>query len=194
MSGTSRADIDVASEDINEFLEPLVPVSEVASSKLPVESIQPSRLEALSVVGAKRAKDSRGTISDHEQGIFGEFAVAKYFGIPNQIDKEIYENGDPGYDIVYRKKKIDVKTVGGSVNNPFLPVSTYGELHADYYVLVQQLNRSNYRIFGYAHRLQVLQSHTIKFTHRKLHSPDRFDNEVYSVEQDRLIPIGRIDR
>lgn len=182
------------SSDVNvsELLEPLVPVSDIPISELPIISISQSRLEALSVMGAERAEDSRGTIQNHEKGVFGEYVVAKHLGVPDRIDDQIYENGDPGYDLVFRGKKIDVKTVGPRANNPFLPVSTYGKLLADYYVLVQQLNRSNYRIFGYAHRLQVKRSRTLKFSHNSLHSPDRFDDEVYVVEQDRLRPVARL--
>lgn len=174
-------------------LRPLVPVSELDISTLPIVSIAPSRLKALSIVGAQRAKDARGTIEQHEQGIFGEFAVAKYLGITEKVDTEIYEDGDPGYDLTFRGKTIDVKTVGPRVNNPFLAVSTYSELVADYYVLVQQLNFSNYRLIGYAHRLQVEQSRTLTFAHHELHAPDRFDDEVYVVEQDSLRPIARLN-
>lgn len=180
------------SDDRVEKLEPLVPVSAVDKSTLPVVSISPSKQKALSILGAERAKDGQGTIKQHERGILGEFAVAKYLGIPEQIDEQIYENGDDGYDIVFNGKLIDVKTVGPQVNNPFLPVSTYGELNADFYILVQQLNQSKYQIYGYAHRLLVKKSHTLTFTHNKLCSPDRFDDQVYAVEQDALKPIGRL--
>lgn len=173
-------------------LVPLVPVSELEKSNLPVITISPSRRNALSILGARRAKSGNGSIKHHEQGILGEFAVAKYLGIPRQIDDEIYENGDPGYDLVFQGKRIDVKTVGPQVNNPFLPVPTHTELQADYYVLAHQLNQSNYRIFGYAHRQQVRKSHTITFSHDQLRSKDQFGEEVYVVEQDVLRPIARI--
>lgn len=192
MSDGSQSAPQTRPNEQAELIEPLVPVSEVDESTLPVIVIPPSRRKALAVIGAKRAKDSRGTISQHEQGIFGEFAVAKYLGIPEQIDKEIYENGDPGFDILFQDKRIDVKTVGPHVNNPFLPVSTHGDLTADFYVLIHQLNQSNYRIFGYAHRIQVSQSRTMKFTHDEFHSFNRYDDEVYVVEQDSLTPITRL--
>lgn len=180
-------------DEVREYLEPLVPVSRLDKSELPVVTISQSKVEALSIVGAKRAKNSRGSIRNHELGILGEYAVAEHLDVPDRINTEILDDGDPGYYFIYRGRRVDIKTTGPKENNPSLRVGAHGELSADFYVLVQQLNRTNYRIIGYAPRLLVMQSEIFTFSRSKWHWPDRYGDQVYMIEQDSLRPIGRLD-
>ncbi|WP_142856386.1 hypothetical protein [Salinigranum halophilum] len=190
MSGDGRAAL--AGDDILRFLKPLVPVSELDAAELPVVRLEPGRVEALAELGAMRARDGRGTIPNHERGALGEYAVSKHLGVTGEFDTEIYEGGDPGFDLRYRGMRVDVKTVGPRVNSPRLHVSTHGELTADYYILVQQLNRREYRVFGCAPRPVVRRSSTFRFSRSRRLWPDRYGDEVYVVEQDRLSPIARL--
>lgn len=192
MSGDSRVATNPDYDEILRFLKPLVPVSELETSELPVVRLDPGRVEALAELGARRAKNSRGTIDSHEQGALGEYAVAKHLEVTEEFDTEIYEGGDPGFDLRYRGMRVDGKTVGPQVNNPRLHVSTHGELTADYYILVQQLNRREYRIFGCAPKPVVKRSPTFRFSRSRGLWPDRHGDEVYVVEQQNLSPIARL--
>jgi hypothetical protein len=192
MSGDGRVTADQSVDDHLRYIEPLVPVSEIDTAELPVVRLEPGRVEALAELGARRAKDARGTISNHERGALGEYAVAKHLGVTGEFDTEIYEGGDPGFDLRYRGRLVDVKTVGPSVNNPRLHVSTHGSLTADYYILVQQLNRREYRVFGCAPRPVVRRSSRFRFSRSRELWHDKHGDEVYAVEQDRLRPIARL--
>lgn len=130
--------------------EPLVPVSEMPRAVQATVEISDAKRIPLSEIGTKRAVGGPGSIKDHIRGIMGEYAVAKFFGVPEKIDDEIYENGDPGYDLQIDSKTIDVKTVGPRANNPGLMVDARRNVEADYYVLVQELNANTYHIIGYA--------------------------------------------
>jgi hypothetical protein len=191
MSGDSRVTADRAGDEILRFLKPLVPVSELDLADLPVVRLKPGRVTVLEELGSRRA-NGRGTVPNHVRGALGEYAVAKHLGVPGEFDTEIYEGGDPGFDLRYRGMRVDVKTVRPRVNNPRLHVSTHGELTADYYILVQQLNRREYRVFGCAPRPVVRRSSTFRFSRSRSLWPDRHGDEVYVVEQDRLSPIARL--
>lgn len=162
---------------------PLISVSDIPKTAQPTIEIQDSKRIPLSNLGSRRAKDSHGTIENHIRGICGEFAVAKYLGIPESLDTEIYEDGDLGWDLERNNKKIDVKTVGPHVNNPKLLISARAQIKADYYVLVQELNAHNYRIIGYAPSETVLNADTATFTinHRQ--------GQYRLVHQHELFPI-----
>jgi len=59
----------------------------------------------------------------HTDGLYGEIAIAKYFGI--ELDSEIYDDhGDAGYDFIIAGLKADVKTAvsGAAYMNPWLKV------------------------------------------------------------------------
>lgn len=187
---TSQPTNGYTTEELREALKPLIPVSELDESDYPKVYIESSKLQALSLLAAERAKTGRGTIPDHERGICGEYAFCEYLPAPLTIDREIYDGGDQGHDIEFRGNRIDVKTVGPNPNNPFLPVSTYGELTADWYVLIQQVNRGLYHIIGCAHRAVVKRSPTLTFTAPELRGSH--SDEVYAVQQDYLHPIVQL--
>jgi hypothetical protein len=129
---------------------PLVSVSEIPQTVQPTVEISDAKRIPLSKLGTKRARDSPGSTDDHIRGILGEYAVAKFFGKPKKVDEEIYEYGDPGYDLQINGQTIDVKTVSPRANNPGLMVDVRENIEADYYILVQELNANTYRIIGYA--------------------------------------------
>jgi hypothetical protein len=130
--------------------DPLVSVSEMPKAVQPTVEISDAKRIPLSELGTMRARGGPGSIENHIRGIMGEFAVAKFFGVPEKVDDEIYEHGDPGYDLQIDGKTIDVKTVDPRANNPGLMVDATRNIEADYYVLVQELNANTYRIIGYA--------------------------------------------
>jgi hypothetical protein len=61
-------------------------------------------------------------------GLYGELTMSKILGI--EIDKKIYDDGDPGYDFVYKNKKIDVKC------QLYLPLDLYQnkKIYGEFYI------------------------------------------------------------
>lgn len=160
----------------------MIPVAALRRYSPAVVSISEGKRKALSLYAHKRAKNSPGSITQHERGILGEYAVAKNLDIINRVDTNIYEYGDDGYDLIYRGDTIDVKTVSSRANNPELWVNARKPLEADWYVLVQQLNVSKYQIMGYAPHDTVEQA-----TVRTIICDDYCDR-VRAVGPDQLIP------
>lgn len=143
---------------MSSYRDPDRPLVSVVNSKgytPETVKIEPEKVHALSLHAHERAKNSPGTISQHEQGLLGEYALARHLGVPDAVDTNIYKNGDPGYDLDIESGTIDVKTAGKRWNNPELFVRVHKRLVADFYVLVQQLNRQMYQIIGWVPRKTV---------------------------------------
>jgi len=166
-------------ERIPETPSPFVPVSEIPNEQLPIVHIERAQRNALEVCGTKRAKDSPGTIDNHIRGIKGEFAVAKHYGDPERVDTEKRKYGDGGVDLDILGR-VQVKTCGPHVNNPRLLVDAKKRLRADHYVLVQELDRSTYRIIGYAPRATVAEASISRFR------LDGYAKQLRTVEQCEL--------
>jgi hypothetical protein len=160
----------------------LIPASTLPETAFPTIRIPDTQYVPLAEHGARRAKNSYGTIQNHERGILGEFAAADFFGVPNQVDTQVYEFGDPGYDFEIGGWRVDVKTANARWQRPSLMVDAKTELTADFYVLVHQLAQQCYRMIGYASAAMVARVPTRTIG---LHSSE----EVRVVEQDRLIPL-----
>lgn len=165
--------------EISESPSPLVPVSEIPNDQLPIVHIEREKRNALEVCGTKRAKGSPGSIENHIQGIKGEYAVAKHYGDPNRVDTEIREYGDGGIDLEILGL-VQVKTCGPHVNNPRLLVDAKKQLRADQYVLVKELDRSSYRIIGYAPKATVAEAPISRF------QLDGYAKRLRTVEQSGL--------
>lgn len=160
----------------------LIPASTLPETAFPTVTIPDNRYAPLTEHGARRAKGSHGTIQNHERGILGEFAAADFFGVPNRVDTQVYEFGDPGYDFEIGGWRVDVKTANPRWQRPSLMVDAKKELTADFYVLVHQLAQQCYRVIGYASAAMVARAPTRQIG---LHPA----KEVRMVEQDRLIPL-----
>lgn len=161
---------------------PLVSVADIDEYEPPIETIPEECANALSLLAHERAKESPGTITTHERGILGEYAVAQNLDIVDQFDDRIYEYGDGGVDLVFNDKTIDVKTTNPRANNPELWVNTRQRLRADWFVLVQQLNLRTYRIIGCAPRETVESAPTRRIL------CDDYADRVRTVEPDLLTP------
>ena len=160
----------------------LIPASVLPETAFLTDKIPDNRYAPLAEHGARRAKDSYGTIENHERGILGEFAAAKFFGVPDRVDTQVYEYGDPGYDFEIGGWRVDVKTAKSQHQRPSLMVDATKELTADFYVLVHQLAQQCYRVIGYAPASVVAQAPVRNIgTHMAQH--------VREVEQDRLTPL-----
>lgn len=162
--------------------QPLVPVSSLPKRTFHVESIPDNRYIPLAEHGADRARGSYGTEKNHQCGVFGEFAVAQFFGVPDQVDTQIYEFGDPGHDLKIGGWYIDVKTTSQYNNRPSLMVDAKKEPTADFYVLVHQLAERCYRVLGYAPRQTVANAPTLPVGEHRA-------KEVRVVDQDNLVPL-----
>lgn len=160
--------------------KPLVSTADVPVDSLPIITIPEGELHAAEIAGAERAMDHSGTIQQHELGARGEYAVAKYLGVEERFDTEVYPKGDDGFDLVYSGAKLQVKTASRIQNNPQLLVPTHQDLTSDYYILVQDVSRPVFRLLGYTDRRTVREApifHGIQVT------------EAYSLDQDRLEPF-----
>lgn len=161
---------------------PLIAVSDLPETELPTVRIPENQFPLVAKHGARRARDSPGSIENHERGALGEYGAAKFLGTPERFDNAIYEYGDPGYDFEISGWKIDVKTANPRFQKPSLMVDANKELTADFYVLVHQLAQRCYRVIGYASAAMVAQAspRTIR---------PHPATEVRVVEQDRLFPL-----
>jgi hypothetical protein len=166
-------------------INPLISAAQLPRNVQPTIEIPEERRIPLSELGTKRAKNSRGTIENHIRGILGEFAVAKFLGIPDSIDEEIYEFGDPGYDLIFRNRTIDVKTVGPQWDNPRLMIPEHHDISSDFYVLVQEISSQIYRILGYAPATVVANAQL-----RRIPGDSR-RRRARTVQQYKLWPLPR---
>jgi hypothetical protein len=166
-----------SNHEASEIPSPFVPVSEIPVDQLPIVYIKKSRRDALEICGTKRANGSSGTPENHMMGIKGEYAVAKFYGDPDGVDTAVDKSSDGGVDLDILGD-IQVKTCGSQVNNPKLMISDTENLHADHYVLVQELDRSSYRIIGYAPKQTVANAPVSRFA--------TIDEPVRVIEQPDL--------
>lgn len=163
--------------------QPLIPASALPERAFHVESIPDNRYLPLAEHGTQRARGSLGSEENHRCGVFGEFAAARFFGLSaDDVDTQVYEYGDPGYDFEVRGYRIDVKTTKQYYSRPSLMVDAEKELVADFYMLVHQLAERCYRIIGYASRQAVANART---RYVGEYSP----REVRVIDQDGLIPL-----
>lgn len=186
------ADTAAESRDCIPFTElyngPLVSVADLSETAFPSVTVPDNRYGPLCEHGARRAMNCAGTIENHERGILGEYAAAELFGVPDEVDTELYENGDPGYDLEEGDVTVDVKTVGPQTNNPLLMLNVEREVTADIYVVVQQQAQRHYRMIGYAPASVVADAPVRLLTGWE-------GEKVRVVEQDRLVPLtaGMVD-
>lgn len=159
---------------------PLVSVTESKQYRPPVVSILKRRCTALSLHAHERAKHGPGSIRQHELGILGEYAVAKYMGEPEAFDTTVYDHGDPGYDLRITGQTIDVKTASNRANNPELWIDASASLDAEFYALVHQLNYTTYQLIGYAPRQMVEEARIRRI------QLDGYCERVRAIPQDNL--------
>lgn len=161
-------------------LRPLVSTADVPRRLQPTTQIPSTQLDVLEQHGKRRARNgARGSEGNHVMGILGEVAAARYLGVEDRVDTNLYENGDGGVDFSYRGVTIDVKTVGRHRSDPALTVDAYQELRADYYVLVDRIGQNEYRLVGYAPR------HFVANAAQMRHGGDYF----HIVPQEDLFPF-----
>lgn len=160
--------------------KPLVSVADLPTDTLPTVTIPSEELQAVEIAGAERATDHKGTISKHQLGARGEYAMAKYLGVEERFDTCSYDVGDGGVDLRMSGANIQVKTASLRQNNPNFLVPTYQELNSDYYTLVHEISRSVYRILGYTDRSTVAQAPIFK---------GELLPDAYFATQDLLEPL-----
>lgn len=160
----------------------LIPASVLPERAFPLVNIPDHRYNSLVLHGTKRAKNAPGTIEHHILGILGEFAAAKFFGVPEKVDTEIYEHGDPGYDFEVGGWRVDVKTARPEQQRPSLIVGTAQELKADFYLLAHELAATRYQIIGYTPRAVVEHAPVRTFRLRGM-------NRIREVEQGCIVPL-----
>lgn len=161
---------------------PITSVADLLKSSFPTVMIPDCKYQPLCDTGARRAKNSFGTIDRHERGALGEGAFEQLLGLENAVDTELYEYGDPGYDFDLAIGTVDVKTARPRWDYPSLMVDASKELAADYYVLIHQLSQRCYRVLGYAPAAVVAQAPIRQI---RVHEATR----VRDVPQDWLWPF-----
>jgi len=132
---------------------PLVSAERLSIASYPTIRIPEERLYALEERADRIADSWSGTADNHRTGLLGEDAVARYLGVKDSLNVEVYaDGGDGGVDLEYRGATIDVKTVGQHRTDPSLTVDAYEPLTADYYVLASRLGGIDFRLIGYVPR------------------------------------------
>jgi hypothetical protein len=109
-------------------------------------------------------------------GLLGEQAVGVLLASP--IDTAIYDGGDPGYDITYHGKTIQVKL--NTYPNGDLYFSSLDEFIADIAILVTPVKDDVYRIAGWVSRDEFMGMYQEK---------DYGYGTRYAVPQDKLKSI-----
>jgi hypothetical protein len=147
----------------------LVSATDIPASLSPTIEIPEEQYHPLQEFAIQRGKNAYGTIDNHELGILGEGAVARFFGTTKNIDTEIYDRGDGGVDLELHGVSIDVKTCGRRYSTPDLIVSAYQPLRADYYVLVDRIGKMHFDLVGYAPRQFVANASIREFRGQPCH-------------------------
>ncbi len=133
-----------------------LPVIELSEQRLTeARKIARQRSESYADIDGGRLHGDQTSQDAHLTGVIGELAVAELYG--GSIDREIYEGGDDGYDLLFDGTSIDVKTTQTTaLTRPDLIVPTDPAPTADYYYLVHWLEQDSARIVGYASQECVL--------------------------------------
>lgn len=132
---------------------PLVSAEQLSIGSYPTVRIPEEQLYALKEHADRIADSWGGTVDNHRTGLLGEAAVARFLGIEDSLNIEVYtDGGDGGVDLEYRGASIDVKTVGRHRTDPSLTVDAYEPLTADYYVLTSRIGAVDFRLIGYVPR------------------------------------------
>lgn len=150
---------------------PTVPNSSEATES-PVARITDHQLESATRIAEQRARSYRqidggricGTLSNaeaHEIGVIGELAFADLYD--TQLDDQIYERGDEGYDFDVNNCKIDIKTTQTeSVAQPDLILPPPEKWSAHVYVLAHW-QEDVVRFVGLAYRYQLQIKHPERY-------------------------------
>jgi len=168
---------------------PLISVADLSDRCFPTRRIPQNERTSLELNGIERAKNSPGStqIQNDVRGIIGEYVVADLFGA--EVNTEIYQGGDGGYDFCVDGMLVDVKTRNPRCNNPDLLVDANENLRADYYVLAQELSSCTYRVIGYASARTVQNARIMEISPESPASRVVKSNKVRVVGQHELRPI-----
>jgi len=162
---------------------PLISAASLDLSEYPTVNIPNRRRDALIEHAKRISNNARGTYENHIRGLLGEDALARYLGIADKLDVEIYpDGGDGGFDLTYQGATVDAKTVGRHRSNPALTVDAYQPLNADYYILVSRIGPCDFRLIGYTPRWFVANAPIWK---------NEEGEPYHAVEQDFLFPFPR---
>jgi hypothetical protein len=169
---------DTTDKTVSSQAEP-APTPLVSAEGIPIEShptvrIPEERLYALKEQADHIADTWSGTTDNHRTGLLGEDAVARYLGIEDSLNVEVYaDGGDGGVDLEYYGATIDVKTVGQHRTDPSLTVDAYESLTADYYVLASRIGAVDFRLIGYVPRWFVANAPVRSYQGEQYHIVDQ---------------------
>lgn len=91
----------------------------------------------------------------HVVGKVGEIVTSEVLDFP--LDKNIYSEGDPGYDHQLQGTTLDTKTTRTDCSEPQLIVSAEDAPPADYFVLVHIVDGETARVVGFTDRKTVVE-------------------------------------
>lgn len=132
---------------------PLIELSEQHLNE--AEKIARQRSKSYANIDGGRLYGVQEIQDAHLTGVIGELAVAELYD--GSIDRNIYEKGDEGYDLLFDDTSIDVKTTQTpALTRPDLIVPTDPAPTADYYYLVHWFETHSARVIGYASQERVL--------------------------------------
>jgi hypothetical protein len=143
-------------------IQPLNPAAELAYHEYPVIQIPENRRTPIKRRAQDIAEQWFGDPEDHFIGKIGEWAVASYLGVENQLDLEVYaDGGDGGFDLDYDGQSIEIKTARQGTEQPRLPIGHKEPLNAEWYVLAKRIGKTNVQLIGAAPRgtVQAVRDH-----------------------------------
>ena len=126
------------------------------------------------------------TFDRHYLGLLGEAAVAETYSV--DIDRQIYENGDDGFDVTLKihekEKKVDVKTT--SRKKPTLRIPTKGPKVCGVYLLCTTVPHG-VEILGWISAEEAL---SMKYC-RKIDGQGYFEIPVDDLNNPPIHPLRR---
>lgn len=165
----------------NSLYQSTISVADVDRENLPTQTVSSSEYDGTQVAAQRLVSDGgcdsyRGTLA----GKIGELCFAKYLPNEYEVDTEVREHGDGGWDFKYNGATWDVKTVERHRNTPDLTVDAMTRTQADFYALVNRLGPTTARIVGYAPR-EVVKNQRVRL--------NEYDRAYYRVPRSELIPF-----
>lgn len=119
------------------------------------EQIAHQRSKSCEDINGEPLYGERANQDAHLTGVVGGLAIAELYG--GTIDRQVYEKGEDGQDLVFEGTTIDLKAIRtASLTRPDLIVPTDPTLAADYYYPVHSFDERCVRIIGNAPRGRVL--------------------------------------
>lgn len=131
-----------------------LPVIELSESEFErAEEIAGARSQSYEEIDGGRVCGDQSSQEAHLTGAVGEVAFASATG--SRVDRQIYDDGDGGFDFRFGDMTIDTKTTATHIDRPSLLVPAKPAPEADVYILLHRIGTCTVQVLGYASRAVV---------------------------------------